>query len=241
VSDPPDSLPDPTRGILDVDELRTLRRINPAYLYSQLDLLRQRFLFGVARCEGWGGAFRILINRNISLHLVHGFDAEMPDTASLPQFCAMPDEDRADQIVLSRQETSDGDEILGLIFYVDPYEFDVLLRESDQVAENYPEWDILPDAYYLGSDLVGWLTRVVLEHPQIMAERKFDFRLGLPGLVPDPLEDNQDYTAQDLITPESEQEQEADEEGEDGTGEERDDDDFDPPMSGMRSHGVEFG
>ena len=230
--------PDPTREILDVKDLEQLREASPERLYRHLDELRQRFLFGVERVEdeAWGGAFRVLLNRNIALHLVYGFDEEMPDRASLPQFCAMPDEERADTVLEHSQEL-DGAPLPGLIFYVEPFEFDELLRDASQVAEAYPGWDMLPDSYYLHSELVRWLGRTVLEHPQIAVEREFDFRLGVPGLVPGlPPGEEPLLSAEELIAQEAAGTYEPD-----PMPPERDEDDDDDDLQGMRSHPVEMG
>ena len=57
-----------------------------------------------------------------------------------------------------------------------------------RVAEAYPGWDIVPDSYFLDTELIGFVNRVVLEHPTVRTEREFDFRRGLVGGRP-PAED----------------------------------------------------
>ncbi|MGE0711939.1 MAG: hypothetical protein AB7N76_03240 [Planctomycetota bacterium] len=222
------NLPLPSQDILEIDELRELRARNPEGLYRHLDRLCQRFLFGVERREeGWGGAYRVLINRNLSLHLAHGFDDEMPDLESLPQFCAMPSDERPDQAQDTTQDLGGGETLRGVLFWVDPFDFDDLLRDAGRIAEEYPDWDAIPDSYYLDSELVRWLTRTVLEHPTLAAEREFDFRLGLPGLVPPELPEEEMLSAADLISGDD-----------DDDDRDEDDDDELPPLTGMRSHPV---
>ena len=41
----------------------------------------------------------------------------------------------------------DGEEIVGVLFYVEPDEFDVLLRDGLRIAEEYADWDAVPDLH----------------------------------------------------------------------------------------------
>lgn len=214
----------PRSEILDLQQLQRLRDENPAGLYRHLNALSQRFLFGVEPQEGWGGAYRVLLNRNVALHFAYGFDEDMPDRDHLPQFCVLPSDERPD----TSETTSifvEGEEIRGLLFWVDSFDFDELLRDLGRIAEEYPGWDVLPDSYFLDTALVQWIARIVLDEPRITAEREFDFRLGYPGLKPRPLETEEILSAEDLIA----QERDGDE-----------DDDEAPPLTGMRTVIGEF-
>jgi len=86
--------------ILSLAELRQLRKDQPRKLFNYLKQVERDFVFGVEdhRDEGsaeWGGEFRVLLNRNVELHLVPRFNEEMSDSAELPQFCIMPDSELA--------------------------------------------------------------------------------------------------------------------------------------------------
>lgn len=232
--------PNERNEVLSASELRELRQSNPEALFRHLTNVRQQFLFGVEdhRVEPedepeWGGDLRVLLNRNLMLHLVHGFTEAMPTPDTLPQFCVMPDAARADSTGETVTVLDDGERIRGVVFYVDPEEYDVLARDAVRIAEEYVDWDLIPDSYYLDSELVRFVIRVVLEDATVAAERKYDFRLGLVGgSGPPPLEDDEQLTASDLML-------EVPEGGEGNGGE--DDDDDDPPLTGMRSHPVEWG
>jgi hypothetical protein len=202
--------------ILGLDELRTLRQDNPERLFEHLGLVMRSFVFGVeddrapapgaasdededgggawqhddvdedAPSTGWGGAVRVVINRNVVLHFVPGFNADMRSQSELPQFCVMPDAERADQTAPTRIAIDDGDVIEGVVFFVDPVEYDELQREARRVRERYQDWDAVPDTYYLDSPLVRFIERIVLEDPAVQAERKYDWKRGLVGGVSPP-------------------------------------------------------
>lgn len=208
----------PRSQIIDVMQLKQLRESNPAGLYRHLNALSQRFVFGVERQEGWGGPFRVLLNRNISLHLVHGFGEDMPDRDHLPQFCVLPSDTRPDTSE-SHSIFVEDEEIRGMIFWVDPFDLDDLMRDAGRIAEEYPDWDVLPDSYFLDTQLIQWIGRVVLDEPRINTEREFDFRLGYPGLKPQPLEVEEILSAEELIAMEVDP----------------DADDEAPPLTGMRT------
>jgi hypothetical protein len=224
---------EPITDILTDDQFRTLQRDNPKALLRLLEDTRRSFVFGIEdrrddESGAWGGALRVVINRNLTLHLVTGFNDDMSSREELPQFCLFPNPDRADQT----EETSiavDDFTVKGLIFYVDPFDLDVYLREAALIAEAYPTWDAIPDTYYLDHELVQFVTRTVLDEPLIAAERKFDFRRGIVGGVAPPPIDETEYTAQELI------ESESTDEDEDAS------DDDAPPLTGMRTQPVEFG
>lgn len=219
--------------ILTDTQFRDLQRDNPKALFRLLEEIRRSFVFGIEdrrddESGNWGGALRVVINRNLTLHLVTGFNEDMSSREELPQFCLFPNEDRAEQI----EETSiavDEFTVKGLIFYVDPFDLDVYLREAALIAETYPTWDAIPDTYYLDNELIRFITRNVLEEPLIVAERVFDFRRGfVGGLAPPPI-DETNYTAKELIESES------------TTDDDDESDDDAPPLTGMRTQPVEFG
>lgn len=174
---------------LPIDELRRLRDEEPEALHRHLLETRRGFLFGVEdhrdEPEAWGGEVRVVINRNVVLHFVPRFNAAMSDKAELPQFTVFPDADRSDKV----EETGlrvDDELVRGVIFWVDPTEYDELLRGVVDVLERYEDWPAIPDTYFLDGPLVPFLERVVLEHPTIVAEREYDFRRGLVGGGPAP-------------------------------------------------------
>ncbi|MBL4847464.1 MAG: hypothetical protein JKY65_18250 [Planctomycetes bacterium] len=246
--DDPDDLDDgiPQNEILQIDQLQALRKDNPAGLYRHLDALSQRFMFGIERYEGWGAPFRILLNRNIALHLVLGFNEDMPDASYLPQFSVFPSDDHPDTCDSTSLDV-EGEEIRGLVFFLDPFDLDDLIRDAGRIAEDYPDWDLIPDSYFLDTDLIQWIGRVVLDEPRIVTEREFDFRLGFPGLKPSPIEDDEEVlTADDLMTLEESGDEISDEEiGDDESGEEEigddESDEYDEPLTGMRTVHGEWG
>jgi len=238
---------DELKDILRVEDLRRLRRDKPEALFQHLTDMQQSFLFGVEdhrdEEQRWGGEVRVLINRNLALHFVPAFNEEMTQAAELPQFTVMPDEERVDRHEETRLELDDGDTLRGVIFYVDPLDYDAYVREALEVVEAYPEWDAVPDSYYLHTDLVRFLTRVVLDHEVIVAEREFDFRLGLVGgVAPPPLEGQEALSAEELIArgaaAYSEEEASYAEVTDRADGDEEDDDDGEERM---RSHPVQWG
>jgi hypothetical protein len=197
--------------ILGLDELRTLRQDNPERLFEHLGLVMRAFVFGVeddrapppgaatdedddapgwdpddAPETGWGGAVRVVINRNVVLHFVPGFNPDMRSKDELPQFCVMPDAERADHTAPTRIKLDQDDVIEGVVFFVDPSEFDELQREARRVRERYQDWDAIPDTYFLDSPLVRFIDRIVLEHDAVQAERKYDWKRGLVGGVSPP-------------------------------------------------------
>ena len=163
----------------------------------------------------------MLLNRNLSLHLVPAFTADMSSVSQLPQFCVMPNEDRIDQVETTEIDV-DGDRIRGAIFYVDPFEYDVYLREAIHINEEYADWEAIPDSYYLDTGLVSFIGRTVLDQPVIRVEREFDFRMPFVGGTAPPPIDEGDYTAEELI-------------------EAARSEDDDEPLTGMRSLPVEWG
>ena len=175
-------------GRLSLELLRQLRREDPARLFAHIDQVHRSFVFGVEdhreQRDQWGGELRVLLNRNLVLHFVSGFNAAMETDDELPQFCVRPDLGRADlEIETTQILEEDGLEIPGVIFCVEPSDYDRYVGEALRIRERYEDWDLIPDTYYLETELLGFLNRVVLEHPTVQAERKLDFRRGVVGGV----------------------------------------------------------
>lgn len=180
---------------LSLKELRQLRRNQPQKLFQYIKEVERDFVFGVEdyreEPDAWGGQFRVVVNRNIDLHLVPRFNAAMEKLDELPQFAVMPDpelggtEDERDIVI-----DEDGETVKGVTFYVEPDTFDRLMEELAEIVGQYDDFDVIPDTYFLDTELVQLLIRRVLEHDAIKAERAFDFRRGLVGgVAPADLED----------------------------------------------------
>jgi len=218
------------QGHLSKEDFQRLRRENPQGLFRHLTELHRDFVFGVEDHrddpQGWGGELVVVVNRNLSVHLVPRFNEAMSTIAELPQFCVFPDAEQPDQQQRTRIDV-DGEGVEGVIFFVDPDDYDTLRREAIEIADAYGDWDAIPDSYYLHTELVRFLNRVVLEDPVAAAEREFDFRLGLVGgEAPPPLDEEQVYSAEELISPDEDEEPGPDDH---------------PPPEDFRSHQVEWG
>jgi hypothetical protein len=171
---------------LSLKELRALRRDQPQKLFKYIQEVERDFVFGVEdhreEENEWGGEFRVLVNRNIELHLVPRFNAAMEIADELPQFSVMPDSELAGtederEIVIDE----DGETVKGITFYVEPDTYECLVDELSDVVAKYDDFDVIPDTYFLDTELVQLLNRRILEHTAIKAERAFDFRRGLVG------------------------------------------------------------
>jgi hypothetical protein len=175
---------------LSLKELRLLRQQNPQRLFKHLTESEREFVFGVEdhreEKEEWGGEFRVLLNRNIELHFVPAFNAAMENDDELPQFCVRPDGERAGTVAKREIDIGeeDGETVPGVTFYVEPERYDTLREELSEVVDRYDDWDIIPDTWFLETELVSFLTTSVLEDETIAAERKYDFRRGLVGGTP---------------------------------------------------------
>lgn len=205
--------------LLRADEIRTLQRDNPQGLFAHLHDVMRAFLFGVEdhrdEPDRWGGEVRITINRNVVLHLVPGFNDDMLSVEELPQFCVFPHEDLADSAEDTSQEV-DGDPIPGVVFYVTPDEYDRLVGEALQVSERYGDLDLIPDTYFLDTELIAFLNRTVLEHATVRAEREYDFKRGMVGgTMPPPLDDD-DESELPRIEDEDDPSEDEDEDDRDG-------------------------
>ncbi|MCA8922777.1 MAG: hypothetical protein KDD82_13265 [Planctomycetes bacterium] len=170
---------------LTVEELKNLRRESPERLFGHLMEVRQAFLFGVEdhreEPERWGGEFRVSVNRNLNVHFARGFTADMPDHDSLPQFVVMADEERAGTSQDTSTTLDDGDSFAGVIYYLDPDDFEIYAEELSEVCAEYPDFDLVPDTYFLDREVLGYLRDVVLKHATVVAEREYDFRQGVVG------------------------------------------------------------
>jgi hypothetical protein len=180
---------------LSLTELRQLRRDSPRKLFAYLKQVERDFVFGVEdhreEEDEWGGEFRVLVNRNIELHLVPRFNGAMEREDELPQYVVMPDAELAGtederEIVIDE----DGETVKGVTFYVEPDAYDRLTDELAEIVGQYDDFDVIPDTYFLETELVQLLTRRVLEHATVKEERAYDFRRGLVGgEAPNDLDD----------------------------------------------------
>jgi hypothetical protein len=180
---------------LSLAELRQLRRDQPQKLFKYIQEVERDFVFGVEdhreEEDEWGGQFRVLVNRNIELHLVPHFNAAMEKAEELPQYAVMPDSELAGtederEIVIDE----DGETVKGITFYVEPDTYERLVDELVEIVGQYDDFDVIPDTYFLDTELVQLLNRRILEHEIIKAERAYDFRRGLVGgEAPSDLED----------------------------------------------------
>lgn len=170
---------------LTIEELRLLRAKDPAALHAHLMETRRAFLFGLEDHrhdpEGWGGEVRVVINRNVVVHFVPRLNSAMTTPVEFPQFTVVPSEERSDSIDDTVLKLDEGEEVQGATFYVDPTEYDALLGDADRILERYAEWEVIPDTYFLDGPLVQFITRTVLEHSAVRAEREYDFRRGFVG------------------------------------------------------------
>jgi hypothetical protein len=183
--------------LLTADEIRTLQRDNPQGLFAHLHDVQRAFLFGVEdhrdEPEAWGGEVRLTINRNIVLHFVPRLNSEMSGLEELPQFCVFPDDARADSAEDTSQRIDDDEEIPGVVFYVDPDEYDRMVGEATRVSERFGDLDLIPDTYFLDTELIAFVNRTVLEHGTVRTEREYDFKRGMfGGSQPPPLDDEPD-------------------------------------------------
>ncbi|MEZ6183595.1 MAG: hypothetical protein R3F62_01125 [Planctomycetota bacterium] len=176
---------------LTVHELNSLRRENPRGLFAHLMDVRQAFLFGVEdhrqEEERWGGELRITVNRNLTVHFAPGFDPNMPDREALPQFVVMPDAARAGTSEDTTTTLDDGDSFAGVVYFLDPDDYEVYVEELAEIQAEYPDFDLIPDTYFLDREVLGYLRDVVLKHATVVAEREYDFRQGMFGGEAPPL------------------------------------------------------
>jgi len=181
---------------LSLAELRKLRRDSPKKLFAYIRNVEREFVFGVEdhreEKDEWGGEFRVLVNRNVELHLVPRFNAAMEKEDELPQFALMPDSGLAGteeerQIIIDE----DGETVTGVTFYVETDAYDRLVDELAEIVGQYDDFDVIPDTYFLDTELVALLTRRILEHASVKAERTYDFRRGLVGGDAPPVLDDE--------------------------------------------------
>jgi hypothetical protein len=181
---------------LSLAELRQLRKEQPRKLFQYLKQVERDFVFGVEdhrqEEEEWGGEYRVLLNRNIELHLVPRYNANMTNEDELPQFCVMPDSELAGTEAERSIPIDDEENVQGVTFFVEPDAYDRMVDELGTIVDQYQDFDVIPDTYFLDTELVSLIHRRVLEHETVKAEREYDFRRGLVGGEPphDDLEDD---------------------------------------------------
>ena len=189
--------------VLSLAELRQLRRDSPTKLFAHLREVERDFVFGVEdhreEVDEWGGEYRVLVNRNIELHLVPRFNAQMEKVDELPQYVIMPDDELAGTDA-ERGITIDdeGETVPAVVFYVEPDRYDRLVDELGEIVDRYDDFDVIPDTYFLETELVHMLTTRILEHEVVKKERAFDFRRGLVGGEAPPLPSDDDEGSSDL-------------------------------------------
>jgi hypothetical protein len=163
------------------EEALRLKNEAPRELDRRALAERRDFVFGVRDLRSvygreWGGEFRIFINQNVVLHLVRGFNEEMPGEAELPQFAVFPDDARAGEDRTHRYAGfEDLDDFDGVIFFVSRRDYDALVGELGAVTARYADYPRLPDTLYPEAKFVRLIAERVLEHPLVRAEREYDF------------------------------------------------------------------
>ncbi len=169
--------------MLTLSELRELRSKDPSELYEYLELDVRSFLFGVVDQsasfgETWGGEHKAIINQNVVLEFVPFLTEEMASPERCPQFSVMPHPKRAGQEQIVRfpgDEKAGLDPYEGVIFFVSPKDYQALRDELTDVAVRYEEFMGVPDTWFLNTKLVHLITKRVLEHSLVKAERRYDF------------------------------------------------------------------
>ena len=199
---------------LDITELRALAALDPDKLLRWLGDSGSEFIFGVELfpAEDWGGRVRITINRNVELHLVSGPNEAMPELSDWPRFSLAPAlTAEAGHIEdLGPLEDSDSDDSDGdadpllageagnprsaeLIFHVDPAEFGQFLQDAVEVVQHWradpadpraASFPFLPESEFRDRPLLQWIRREFMTHERIIAEGRFDGRLGYPRTPP---------------------------------------------------------
>jgi hypothetical protein len=157
---------------------------SPASLMQIALHRREAFVFAVRDdrdepADTWGGELRVCVNQNVVLHLVPGFSEGMSTVDELPQFVAMPSQERAGE---DEKRTVAGDEERALepfeavVFWVDPAEYERLVAELVDVAEAFGDpRAVLPDCAYPGARFVELIRERVLGHKVARDERPYDF------------------------------------------------------------------
>lgn len=171
--------------VLTRDEIRSLRLTAPQRLFRHLAQVEREFLFGVAARrrdpQDWGGEWEVTINRNVTLHFVPDWNQGMTCLEELPQFTVFPSLDCPDTVEETAQQIDEEETVAGAVFWVDPTDYEQMIEELAGIEARYGDLDILPDTWFLDTQVIDLITRVVLEHPTVKAERQFDWRRGLVG------------------------------------------------------------
>lgn len=169
--------------MLTLQELRRLQTNDPSELYEWLELDVRQFLFGVvdqtaAFGETWGGSYKLVVNQNVVVEFVPCFTEEMHSFPCLPQFTVMPHTQRhgVDQLVqFAGDEAAGLDPYNGVVFLVKPEEFAQMQEELSTVTGRYEDFMGIPDTWFLNTRLVHLISKRVLEHSEVRAERRYDF------------------------------------------------------------------
>jgi hypothetical protein len=167
--------------MLTMEEARRLREDAPGDLRRRALADRRDFVFAVrdlrsAYGSEWGGELRVLINGNIVLHLARGYNDHMRTDEELPQFCIMraPDGSGTDRV-----HAYDGGEELGtfegVLFLLEPADYDAVVDELCQVAREFDEHTWLPDTLFPEGRFVHLIRTRVLEHTLVRQEAPYDF------------------------------------------------------------------
>lgn len=204
-------------------ELRALAALDPSRLLTWIRDTGSAFLFGIERDDepdGWGGRYRIQVNRNIELHLIEGFNSAMLDSSELPQFSIMPDDRLAGSEEATRSAESlseDEEQVDGVVFYIASEDFEDMLAEAAMIVRNWradpqdlmcpASFPFLPECYFRDTDLFRLLGNRVMLHKRVSAERKFDGRRGFP-VTPREDEDLDEEMPPPVILDEEEDEEE---------------------------------
>lgn len=166
------------------DDLQRLLAGDDLELRRQAAQAREEFVFGVrddreAFENGeWGGEFRILINHNIVLHLVPGFNRDMSRREEMPQFAIVfePEDERdSDDEVVLFEGVRDLDPYSGVHFHVGREEYDSLRDELAEISGQYRDFTFIPDVLYADTCLVRLIMNRVLVHRLVLDERRYDF------------------------------------------------------------------
>ena len=179
------------RGMQTLEELRALERQDPAGFLGHIRSMTRAFVLGIEdhrseRGLTWGGELRLVVNRNITIHLVSDFNAEMERPPELPQFTVFADDaqqgrDHLTEIPLEGET----EPVRGVIFYLSEADWRSVRAEAATLADRYAGFDLIPDTWLEGGKLLPLLEDRILAHPRIEQERAYDFRRGiLHGTLP---------------------------------------------------------
>ena len=170
-------------------DLKTLRSEDPKGFLEQVREHTSKYVLGLEdhrfdRGLGWGGELRLIINANVELHFVAGFNAEMETAAELPQFCVFPDDAQAGKTRKTLLEVPDlAEPVRGTIFFVSTDEYRCLCQDVAEILERYGDFELVPDGWLATGALKQLLEKRVLEDSEVTRERRFDFRRGVVAVL----------------------------------------------------------